>query len=59
MRNRRLWVELHPVYNGPLGLAEVLNRLERNAQTENPTSMEATELDEADEHPREVRIESV
>jgi hypothetical protein len=59
VRNRRLWVELHPVYTGPLGLGEVLNRLERNAQTAAPTDMEAQELDEIDERSGNFRIDSV
>ena len=48
IRNRRLWVRLHPVYNAPDGLSDVLDRLERNAQTEVPTRIEATQLDEID-----------
>jgi hypothetical protein len=59
VRNRRWWVELHPVYVGALGLGEVLNRLERNAQPAATTDMEAQELDEVDEQPGHVRLDSV
>ena len=49
IRNKRWWVELHPVYTGPLGLSEVLNRLERSAQTETAGATEAQELEEVEE----------
>lgn len=54
IRNRRLWVELHPVYSGPLGLHEVLNRLERNAQSDAPlgtiVAEEVVEMEEDNLH---------
>lgn len=56
IRNRRLWVKLHPVYTGPHGLAEVLNRLERNAQAENLTEIVAEELDDFGGSTREISL---
>ncbi len=58
IRNRRLWVELHPVYTGPIGLAEVLNRLERNAHSEVQTEMVAEELDDMGGDSREIERSS-
>jgi hypothetical protein len=60
IRNRRLWVRLHPIFNGPLGLSRVLNRLERNAQLETSTDeVGLQELDDIDGGPPNVRVEDV
>jgi hypothetical protein len=55
IRNRRLWVELHPDYTGLLGLYEVLNRLQRNAESDAPLGMIVEEeLDEIEAAPSNV-----
>jgi hypothetical protein len=50
IRNRRLWVRLHPDFaHHVLGLGEVLKRLQRNAQTDIPGTAEEVELEEIEE----------